>query len=178
MQFIERTRYVEIQYTRNFKYLRSLHFLEFSFSFVSVNIWLTLFNRVWNVHIGWVFISVLLWYRYSFNSLGLWNMLYQTKKDINTNYDCNTYLWVCPVGVRSLLDNLKQTSIRYTTIEIKESSHIGYTGFLFLHSYLGHWLSAEYVCGKRNPLYPTRATSFVSIVMYLTCTIFMLWIKF
>ena len=102
----------------------------------------------------------------------------QTKKDINTNYDCNTYLWVCPVGVRSLLDNLKQTSIRYTTIEIKESSHIGYTGFLFLHSYLGHWLSAEYECGKRNPLYPTRATSFVSIVMYLTCTIFMLWIKF
>ena len=33
----------------------------------------------------------------------------QTKKDINTNYDWNKYWWVCPVGVRSLLDNLKQT---------------------------------------------------------------------
>ena len=32
-------------------------------------------------------------------------------------------------------------------------------------------LSPEYECGKRNLLYPIRATSFVSIVMYLTCTI-------
>ena len=30
--------------------------------------------------------------------------------------------------------------------------------------------SPEYECGKRNPLYPIRATSFVSIIMYLTCT--------
>ena len=31
--------------------------------------------------------------------------------------------------------------------------------------------SPQYSCGKRNPLYPIRATSFVSIIMYLTCTI-------
>jgi hypothetical protein len=34
--------------------------------------------------------------------------------------------------------------------------------------------SPEYECGKRNPLYPIRATSFVSIIMYLTCTIIVL----
>jgi hypothetical protein len=34
--------------------------------------------------------------------------------------------------------------------------------------------SPEYSCGKRNPLYPIRATSFVSIIMYLTCTIIVL----
>jgi hypothetical protein len=34
--------------------------------------------------------------------------------------------------------------------------------------------SLEYECGKRNPLYPIRATSFVSIIMYLTCTIIVL----
>ena len=27
-------------------------------------------------------------------------------------------------------------------------------------------LSPEYSCGKRNPLYPIRSTSFVSIVLY------------
>jgi predicted GTPase len=34
--------------------------------------------------------------------------------------------------------------------------------------------SAQSQSEKRNPLYPIRATSFVSIVMYLTCTIIML----
>jgi hypothetical protein len=34
--------------------------------------------------------------------------------------------------------------------------------------------SPEYECGKRNPLYPIRASSFVSIVLYLTCTIIVL----
>jgi hypothetical protein len=34
--------------------------------------------------------------------------------------------------------------------------------------------SPEYECGKRNPLYPIRANSFVSIIMYLTCTIIVL----
>jgi hypothetical protein len=31
--------------------------------------------------------------------------------------------------------------------------------------------SPEYECGKRNLLYPIRANSFVSIIMYPTCTI-------
>jgi hypothetical protein len=31
--------------------------------------------------------------------------------------------------------------------------------------------SPQYECGKRNPLYPIWTTSFVSIVLYLTCTI-------
>ena len=34
--------------------------------------------------------------------------------------------------------------------------------------------SLEYACGKRNMLYPIRANSFVSIIMYLTCTIIVL----
>jgi hypothetical protein len=57
------------------------------------------------------------------------------------------------------------TCVRYSTIETKEAARIGYNGFLFPHSYS---------CGKRNPLYPIRATSFVSIIMYLTCTIIVL----
>jgi hypothetical protein len=35
-----------------------------------------------------------------------------------------------------------------------------------------------YECGKRNPLYPIRANSFVSIIMYLTCTIIVLLQKY
>ena len=34
--------------------------------------------------------------------------------------------------------------------------------------------SPDYECGKRNSLYPIRANSFVSIIMYLTCTIIVL----
>jgi hypothetical protein len=34
--------------------------------------------------------------------------------------------------------------------------------------------SPEYSCGKRNLLYPIQANSFVSIIMYLTCTIIVL----
>jgi hypothetical protein len=29
------------------------------------------------------------------------------------------------------------------------------------------WPSSEYSCGKRNPLYPIRAASFVSIALYV-----------
>ena len=51
----------------------------------------------------------------------------------------------------------KYTRIRYSTIETKEATRIGYNGFLFPHSYSGD--------GR---------TSFVSIIMYLTCTIIVL----
>ena len=74
------------------------------------------------------------------------------------------------------------TSIRYNTIETKEAARIGYNRFLFPHEYSDDGLGAmhaprpspEYECGKRNPLYPIQANSFVSIVMYLTCTIIVL----
>ena len=68
------------------------------------------------------------------------------------------------------------TNIRYSTIETKEAARIGYNGFLFPHEYSGEGRGAqpEYECGKRNPLYPIRTTSFVSIIMYLTCTIIVL----
>jgi hypothetical protein len=70
--------------------------------------------------------------------------------------------------------------MRYSTIEIKEAARIGYSGFLFCISTQGKAevrstkASPEYECGKRYPLYPLRATSFVSIIMYLTCTIIVL----
>jgi hypothetical protein len=38
--------------------------------------------------------------------------------------------------------------------------------------------SPEYECGKRIPLYPIRENSFVSIIMYLTCTIIVLLKKY
>ena len=51
----------------------------------------------------------------------------------------------------------------------QEVARIGYTnGFLFPHEKETRYIHS---CGKRNSLYPIRATSFVSIVMYLTCTI-------
>jgi hypothetical protein len=50
---------------------------------------------------------------------------------------------------------------------------MGYNGFIFPHKYSGEG-RGEYECGKRNPLYPIRATSFVSIIIYLTHTIMML----
>jgi hypothetical protein len=60
-----------------------------------------------------------------------------------------------------------------STIETKEAARNGYNGFLFPHEYSGETPrpSPEYSCGKGNPLYPIRAHSFVSIIMYLTCTI-------
>jgi hypothetical protein len=50
---------------------------------------------------------------------------------------------------------------------------MGYNGFIFPHKYSGEG-RGEYECGKGNPLYPIRATSFVSIIIYLTHTIMML----
>jgi hypothetical protein len=38
--------------------------------------------------------------------------------------------------------------------------------FLFPHEHLGARPSHEYSCGERNPLYPIRSASFVSIVLY------------
>ena len=63
--------------------------------------------------------------------------------------------------------------MRYSTIETKEGAHMGYNGFIFPHKYSGEG-RGEYECGKGNPLYPIRATSFVSIIIYLTHTIMML----
>ena len=60
-----------------------------------------------------------------------------------------------------------KTRIGYSTIETKEAARIGYNGFLFQHEYSGEGRpSPEYECGKRNPLCPIRAASFVSIVLY------------
>ena len=63
---------------------------------------------------------------------------------------CTLYVHVC---------------IRYSTIETKEAARIGYNRFLFPHEYSGE---------GRGALYPIRANSFVSIIMYLTCTIIVL----
>jgi hypothetical protein len=51
---------------------------------------------------------------------------------------------------------------------VKIYARIGYNGFLFPHSYSGDVSrpSIEYSCGKRNPLYPIRSASFVSIILY------------
>ena len=68
--------------------------------------------------------------------------------------------------------------IGYSTIETKEADRIGYNGFLFPHWYSGARPSPEYECKKRNPLYPIRPNSFVSIIMYLTCTIIVLLKKY
>ena len=61
--------------------------------------------------------------------------------------------------------------VRYIIIETKEFARIWYNGFLIPHEYSGEGFyaprtSPEYSCGKRNPLYPIRADSFVSIVLY------------
>ena len=49
---------------------------------------------------------------------------------------------------------------------------IGYHDVLDITMYwILRFLFPEYECGNRNLLYPSRATSFVSIVTYLTCTI-------
>jgi len=55
-----------------------------------------------------------------------------------------------------------EVSIRYSTIETKQAARIGYNGFLFPHSYSGDGLGAN---------------SFVSTIMYLTCTIIVLLTK-
>ena len=60
-------------------------------------------------------------------------------------------------------------SIRYSTIETKETARIEYNGFI-----CAPWPSPEYSCGKRNPLYPIRAASFVSIIMYPILVVFKL----
>jgi hypothetical protein len=60
--------------------------------------------------------------------------------------------------------------VKYITIEIKEAAHIGYSGFIFSHSLSGEGLDNSNLgihLRKRNPLYPIRAVSFLSIVLYL-----------
>ena len=66
-----------------------------------------------------------------------------------------------------LCNNTIIVQVRYIIIETKEFARIGYNGFLFPHEYSdAPRPSPEYSCGKRNPLYPIRAASFVSIVLY------------
>jgi len=77
---------------------------------------------------------------------------------------------------------IHNTCIGYSTIETKEAARIEYNRFLFPHEYSGEGrgakLSPEYECGKGNPLYPIRENSFVSIIIYLTCTIIVLLQKY
>jgi hypothetical protein len=63
-------------------------------------------------------------------------------------------------------------SIRYIAIKTKKEVCIEYNEFLFQHKYLRGGRGAVR-SGKRNPLYPIRAT-FVSIVMCPTCSMMML----
>ena len=66
-----------------------------------------------------------------------------------------------------------QQQVRYIIIETKEFARIGYNGFLFQHLYSGDGLGVTHLglhpsthAEKRNPLYPIRSASFVSIVLY------------
>ena len=63
---------------------------------------------------------------------------------------------------------VQNVCIGYSTIETKEVARIGYNVFLFPHEYSGEGQGA----------YPIRANSFVSIIMYLTCTIIVLLQKY
>ena len=63
--------------------------------------------------------------------------------------------------------------VRYIIIETKEFARIGYNRFLFQHSYSGDGLGTMHLgrhlsthAEKKNLLYPIRAASFVSIVLY------------
>ena len=58
----------------------------------------------------------------------------------------------------ALFNNTIIVQVRYIIIETKEVARNGYSGFLFPHSYSR---------GKKPSFYPIRATSFVSIIMYL-----------
>ena len=80
-------------------------------------------------------------------------------------------LWLIKCGI----------CIGYSTIETKE----GAPYWILMVSFSARILrwrprciaprpSPEYSCGKRNPLYPIQANSFVSIIMYPTCTIIVL----
>ena len=57
----------------------------------------------------------------------------------------------------------------YDTVLLKQKKRtvLDITGFFF---HMSTQVKA-YSCGKRNPLYQIRTNSFVSIIMYLTCTI-------
>ena len=62
------------------------------------------------------------------------------------------------------LYNITLNRVHLTIIRIRTHNISGDRDCL--HSYAPR-PSPEYSCGKRNPLYPIRATSFVSIVLYL-----------
>ena len=64
----------------------------------------------------------------------------------------------------------------YDTVLLKQKKRtvLDITGFFF---HMSTQVKA-YSCGKRNPLYQIRTNSFVSIIMYLTCTIIVLLKKY
>ena len=76
------------------------------------------------------------------------------------------------------------SSLIYYTVLLKQKKRpiLDITGFFFPMSTqvkaevrcIAPMPSTEYECRKRNPLYPIQATSFVSIVMYLTSMIMIL----
>jgi hypothetical protein len=103
-----------------------------------------------------------------------WPWLYCMAVEFTTTYAISAFHhWCCEFESRSGHTQSKKlstpwyikTRIGYSTIETKEAARIGY---------YAPRPSPEYSCGKRNPLYPIQANSFVSIVMYLTCTIIVL----
>ena len=69
-----------------------------------------------------------------------------------------------------LFYNTVIVEVKYITIEIKEAARIGYSGFICSHSLSGKGLGDSNLgihLRKRNPLYPMRAVSFLSIVLHL-----------
>jgi hypothetical protein len=68
-----------------------------------------------------------------------------------------------------LFYNTVIVEVKYITIEIKEAARIGYSGFICSHSLSGKGLGDSNLgihLRKRNPLYPIRAVSFLSIVLF------------
>ena len=66
--------------------------------------------------------------------------------------------------------NTVVVEVKYITTEIKEAARIGYSGFIFSHSLSGEGLDDSHLgthLRKRNPLYPIRVVSVLSIVLYL-----------
>ena len=89
------------------------------------------------------------------------NILWSNQQGIYIALCINTFS-----GLNCILDFvLSIICIGYSTIETKGADRIGYNGFLF---------TAWVLTFRWNPLYPIRANSFVSIIMYLTCTIIVL----
>jgi hypothetical protein len=69
-----------------------------------------------------------------------------------------------------LFNNIIIIQVKYITMETREVGRIEYNGFLFPHSYSDEGVGTTHLdlhlrthAEKRNPLFPIRAASFVSI---------------